>query len=100
MSQVIDHETGKPIITKDDGVSTGTAAGLVVGTGFLTTVAVNEAARTTVVEAGKVVLKTIAKNPKLAVALAGLGVVAYSVKRMTEKGSELRIGSFFKHKRN
>lgn len=97
MSQIIDHETGRP---QSKGVSTGTTTGLVVGTGAATTLATSPAAREAVVAAGKVVLKTIANNPKLSIAVGTLGLLAYGIKRVTEAGSQLEIGSFLKFKRD
>lgn len=89
MSEVIDNETGKPV-TNVATVAAGAVAAGSLGTLLVT----SEAAREAVITAGTTVLKTMAKNPKLTVALAGLGLVAYGVRRVTKKGTELTVGAF------
>ncbi|MBU1282155.1 MAG: hypothetical protein KJ989_03720 [Gammaproteobacteria bacterium] len=96
MTQVIEHETAKPASAM---TTTKNVVVPMVGASVLTVVATNEAAREAVLEGGKAVINAIADNPKIAFGLAGLATLAYGIKRVTEPGVTLRIGSFLKIKR-
>ncbi len=87
MSELIDHATGKPVVSKQQ------VAYAIAGAGVVATISSNKDA---IAAAAKVAVKAmafLAKNPKVGLGIVAIGAVTYGVHRLTKKGTKIKVSS-------